>query len=333
MSNKLGDFEAWAFQQMKDDWPHWTSSWLQWVLGRPNSAFREEIVHYNSMINYDNTRVEDGEDAIRVLPAWTSKEHPLLPKEEWLVAKVKAELAEQRRVIISPRQTGTRDIRGRLVKLLEANGVHSVKVLDSKVKARTRKKWLAKNRARVLITNPRLVETGMNLHEFGYCTIVFYEIEYSLYTLWQAMCRVWRLGQLKKVRVFFTVYEKTQEEKALALIGQKMKHGQLLYGDEVTSALVESDGDTSLVQDLIRAIKDNEDLSVEETSIFGMHRGAVVSVTPIGSPTVESKPIITLDEWLVKTHGLTLSELRAKKKPRRRRKAKKVEGVEQASLF
>ena len=47
----------------------------------------------------------------------------------------------------------------------------------------------------MLITNPRLVQTGLDLVSFT--SVVFAEVEYSLDTLWQALRRVWRLGQTR----------------------------------------------------------------------------------------------------------------------------------------
>ena len=46
--------------------------------------------------------------------------------------------------------------------------------------------------------------------------------------LWQAVRRVWRLGQTKPVKAVFSVYNDTMEARALALIGAKMKAAQLL---------------------------------------------------------------------------------------------------------
>ena len=71
---------------------------------------------------------------------------------------------------------------------------------------------------------------------------MFAEIEYSLYTLWQAVRRVWRLGQTKPVKAIFSVYSEAMEARALALMGQKMKAAQLLYGDEVGGAIVPQQG-------------------------------------------------------------------------------------------
>ena len=47
----------------------------------------------------------------------------------------------------------------------------------------------------MLITNPRLVPTGLDLVNFA--SVVFAEVEYSLDALWQALRRVWRLGQTR----------------------------------------------------------------------------------------------------------------------------------------
>ena len=228
-----------------------------------------------------------------------------------MIDLVKSEMAQRRKVIIYPRQTGTRDIRGRLQEILAVSGITGVSVLGSNVPTRQRLKWLRKNARSVLITNPRLVETGMNLHDYGYCTIIFYEIEYSLYTLWQAMSRVWRPGQTKGVKVFFSKYRGTLEESALSLVSKKMLAGQLLYGDDVSGALVEDTGDSSLVIELIRAIKEGEDLTLgDDAHIFGIEQSEIVSESPIGSPTVRSKPIMSLEDWLMRKHGMSLDEAR-----------------------
>jgi hypothetical protein len=205
----IGAFDAWTWDKMIEYWPRWTSAWLQWNLARPNSAFREEVVEAPDDELLCPAQVTDGQ---------------LLPKEAWLVNLVKSELAQGRKTIIYPRQTGTRDIRPRLRNILQTAGVNDVAVLGASVSTRHRSRWLCANARPVLITNPRLVETGMNLHEYQYCTIVFYEIEYSLYTLWQSMSRVWRPGQTRKVKIFFSHYPGTLEEKALSRMGK-------LYGE------------------------------------------------------------------------------------------------------
>ena len=195
-----------------------------------------------------------------------------------------------------------------------------------------------KNAESLLITNPKLVETGVNLHEHGYSTIIFFEIEYSLYVLWQAMSPVWRPGQTRKVKIFFSPrcflssYSGTLEEKALSRMGRKMMAGQLLYGEDVTSALVEDTGDASLAIDLIRAIQDEEDLAIRpDTQILRIHtiRGTMGSDTVTDSlssglycrvlPTMRSRPLTTAEQWL-RDRGLTMADVKPKRA--RRKKAK-----------
>ena len=49
------------------------------------------------------------------------------------------------------------------------------------------------------------------------------------------------------VKAVFAVYNSAMEARALALMGQKMKAGQTLYGDEVGGAIVpEDEGDLLL---------------------------------------------------------------------------------------
>ena len=91
------------------------------------------------------------------------------------------------------RQTGTRDIQDRLESVLKQSGVQAITLYGS-VDPRRRERWIEDHGyVDTLITHPRLVQTGPDLISFQ--TVVFYEPEYSLYTLWQALRRVWRLGQ------------------------------------------------------------------------------------------------------------------------------------------
>ncbi|MEE8391408.1 MAG: DUF6094 domain-containing protein [Anaerolineae bacterium] len=269
---------TWA--EMKEWWPHYTSAWLQWNLARPNSCFRfEEIEGYA------------GKRTLECPPVVVEDE--LLPKEEWLVNMVKTELAAGRKTIVYLRQTGTRDIRQRLVDVLTRAGIPGVLVLKSSISPSKREKWLEDHPANVLITNPKLVETGLDLVQ--YSTGVFYEVEYSLYTLWQACRRIWRLGQTRPVKMFYLSYEETLEEKAYALIGQKIKAAQLLYGDEVASALVDDPGDASLVMALLQAIEGGDDLKVDRDDHFFSDSANVVVDSVVGSPTQPSLSV--LEQW------------------------------------
>jgi len=183
--------------------------------------------------------------------------------------------------------------------LLQAKGLRGT-ILRSTINPRKRESWIEKHAPNldVLICNPRLVETGLDLVMFS--TAIFYEIEYSLYTLWQAVRRVWRLGQTKPVKVLFSVYDNTLESRALSLIGRKMKAAQLLYGDEVGGAIVPQDDGDFLTQ-LARDVLDKNSIT-DLHSLFADHH--TVSHSAVGSLVKPSAPMIelTLENWQTWAH-------------------------------
>jgi hypothetical protein len=111
------------------------------------------------------------------LPAIVGDEK--MPKESWLADFCRAERQQGRKVLIYLRQTGTRDIQDRILKVLRDGGVRA-EVLTSGVNPRKREEWIAKRvfSLDALVVNPRLVETGLDLVAFS--SVVFAEIEYSL---------------------------------------------------------------------------------------------------------------------------------------------------------
>ncbi len=286
-----------SLKQLANQSRRYLSTWLQWSLARPNSAFRDEAV----MV--DEVEGEDGEKARKVtlmnLPAINPNGHKWLPKENWLASFCKAEKQQGRKVLVYVRQTGTRDIQDRVEMHLQAAGLR-VAILGGNIDPRKREDWIAKraNALDVLICNAELVKTGLDLVQFS--SVVFFEITYSLYTLWQAVRRVWRLGQTKPVKAVFSVYNSAMEARALALMGRKMKAAQLVYGDEVGGAIVpDEEGDflTQLARDVLDGAKlpDLQTLFADDLQ---------VSHNPLGSLTTPSAAIVpgpkvlTWDEWV-----------------------------------
>ena len=265
-------------------------------MARPNSAFRDEVVEIDEV---DRKGEFVRKQKLMELPAVVGNE--TMPKESWLVDFCRSERQQGRKVLIYVRQTGTRDIQDRILKILRDGGVRA-EVLTSSVNPRKREEWIAKRvfGLDALVVNPRLVETGLDLIAFS--SVVFAEIEYSLYTLWQAVRRVWRLGQTKPVKAIFSVYSEAMEARALALMGQKMKAAQLLYGDEVGGAIVpEEDGD--ILMKLAREALESADLP-DLQSLFADE--VVVSNSPLGCPTAPSAPlpvpempqVVSWAEWM-----------------------------------
>lgn len=319
-----------SLRELARQQPRFLGVWLQWALARPNSAFRDEVVNLHifnipanmldelakGMFKLADEQLKTGDTtltkfAIAIAKAAQLKQEAtgrrgkeeavdcpimdlpsmtgILPKEKWLIDYCKTEIAQKRRVIVYMRQTGTRDIQEHVESLLRANGINAI-TLSGSVGARKREEWIEKRSDYdVLICNPKLVQTGLDLVSFA--TIVFYEVEYSLYTLWQALRRVWRLGQTKPVKAVFVVYKGTLEEKALALMGKKMRAAQLLYGDEVAGAITDDNENDDILTELAKAVLKNTDLGDLKTLFSNEGR---VSHSPVGEMTQTSAVILPL---------------------------------------
>jgi SNF2 family DNA or RNA helicase len=296
------------------------SVWLQTALARPNSAFRMDEVtqslkraplHPDREVHMPDLSVASerrkllrkGTERVTLMQLVpTAAPGEWLPKERWLMDYCASEALRGRKVLVYVRQTGTRDIQPRLAEALRSAGLRP-KVLRPSVPPERREGWVREHAAdmQVLITNPKLVETGLDLIMFS--SVVYMELDYSLYTLWQSMRRVWRLGQTQPVTVMFLSYRDTLEDLALKLMGKKLYAAQMLYGDEVGGAIVESD-DGNFLAELARAAISQTPM--EDYAALFTSRTEVTTATdvtlPLPAPLVHT-PATTL--------GVSMSDLRA----------------------
>jgi len=124
----------------------------------------------------------------------------------------------------------------------------------------------------VLITNPRLVATGLDLVDFP--TLVFHEIDYSLFTVVQASRRAWRIIQDRPCRVFYPFYAETMENQAVNLIGRKQQAANLLYGDTngggLSNLTGSENGAGDLLAELAKAIDQDESVT-DLRDLFARH--------------------------------------------------------------
>jgi hypothetical protein len=279
------------------------SAWFSACRFRPASAFRPEVVHY------EGTK---GGSYHFDLPAVTTSSHPWLPKEIRLAELIRENLAQGRKTIVFVEQSGTRDIRDRLASALanlvteEAHVVNGrplwvtkpprVSILSANdMSPAKREAWIRTHAPEmdVLIVNPKLIETGLDLVMFS--SIVFYETTVSLSVLWQAMRRVWRLGAEKSVSVTFLAYANTVEEEILRRMGQKKKAAMLLYGKEASGVLVETDSE-DVQRELIQAAIEGKTFRsagvlVESLFADGTEKQVLVSLAPTGS-LVATSPML-----------------------------------------
>ena len=201
-----------------------------------------------------------------------------MPKERELSQIIDREISKGRKVMVYIQNSNTTDISPRLVKMIEDKG-YRVKVLragDTEGRAEKIDKWTEKG-LDVLICNPKLVETGLDLLSFP--SIVFYQCGYSTYTLRQGSRRSWRITQRDPVKVYYMAYSDTMQTRAMKLIATKLETSLALEGeltDKGLSALSESSD--SMSRELARALVEQIDYSGTLKDMWAAYRKKEVQV-------------------------------------------------------
>ncbi len=199
---------------------------LNALLAWPECCFRPEQI----------THPRDRRNVLHFNAALFGEGEPT-PKEQALIDICRQERAQGRRVLIYTVYSGTRDTTTRLKTLLAREGFQA-SVLKATVPTEKREDWIIDQVDRgcdVLITNPELVKTGLDLLDFP--TIVFLQTGYNVYTLQQAARRSWRIGQKFAVRVYFLGYQDTAQIQCLRLMAKKIAVSQSTSGEMPESGL------------------------------------------------------------------------------------------------
>jgi hypothetical protein len=299
---------AWALEEQKKETGKGAIGvWWNTIFNRPNAMFRTDLVTFNRRISGKGRYAKRSLEIIKTVPAITKE---LLPKEQWLINMLKAQKAAGRKVMVYVRQTGEWDIQEHLKEVIQANGLQ-VEIMRPSIAPSKRIVWLKKNvhKFDVLITNPRLVEVGINLTMLP--TAVFMEIDPSFYTLYQAMKRVHRPFAPKPVHVYFTVYRDTAEDTILDVMCEKFLSNQLLTGQEVGGALTPDDAG-SVLQVAINRLLSGES-TVKARGLFATQND--ITASPLGSPTIPSPVIstsLTWGDWSIQ-HSINIQQITHRK--------------------
>ena len=198
---------------------------LNVLLAWPDCAFRDEIVRHprkNQQLAYQRALFGEGD---------------VMPKEQSVLDLCKREKAKGRRTLVYSVYTGMRDTTARMKALLDSHGFKTA-VLRASVDAVKREDWVAEQVDRgidVLICNPELVKTGLDLLEFP--TIAFMQSGFNVYTVQQAARRSWRIGQKLPVEVHYFGYAGSAQMSCLQLMAQKIAVSQSTSGDMPDSGL------------------------------------------------------------------------------------------------
>ena len=206
------------------------------------------------------------EGFVLIEPKDTAAPGTVLPKDKKVLEIVERKIAAGERVLIYTNWTRL-DTQSRLHGLLLERGWRAA-VLPAKVKPAQREAWVDARLGeglQVLICNPSLVETGLDLNAFT--TLIFYDTGYKLFTLRQASRRSWRINQTApRVEVYLLYYQSTMQHKAIKLMASKLAAAGMIEGsfsEEGLAAMSECEDMTSLMaKELMLGIKD----SVEDVS-------------------------------------------------------------------
>ncbi len=233
------------------------------IAQRVMSAFMSLLTVYPDQ-PYDMEPVLDPiSETPLVQPKDTGTPDTLNAKDVWLLAKVTEKIARHERVVIYTSWVRI-DTQERLEKLFREHGI-SACVLRSTVPTAKREEWIekqVKNGVHVLITNPQLLETGLDLNDFT--TLIYYNISYKLFTLRQSSRRSWRINQkAPRIEVYFLYFKGVMQHRAIRLMASKLAVAGVIEGnltDEGLAAMSEcQDLTTLLAQELTLGLKNETD--------------------------------------------------------------------------
>ncbi|WP_126429945.1 DEAD/DEAH box helicase [Brevibacillus marinus] len=172
-------------------------------------------------------------------------------KERKLVEIVQQELAEGRGCVIYNNYTGAYQMNERIQTVLKAHGIDSV-ILDepNPDKRQERIDEFAEQGKKVIICNLKMVEVGLDLLHWP--TIIFYQLNYEVLAVRQAGRRAWRIGQDRECRVFYLVYNGTQQMGQFLKIMAARGHAMMVEGrlDKSSLAQYARDSQSALASDL-----------------------------------------------------------------------------------
>ncbi|MFT9486770.1 MAG: helicase-related protein [Tepidibacillus sp.] len=251
-------------------------AWAKFIPATINYADRPDL---GGSVTYGT-----GEDALTITARKFDEDY-YHAKERKLIEIVEEEVLHGRGCVIYNNYTGAYGLNERTKKVLEEN-IEGVKIrIINESNTEKRQEILDRYEeegVQVIITNLKLVEVGLDLMTWP--SIIYYQMNYEVNTVRQASRRAWRIGQETECRVYYLVYNGTQQMSQFMKVMAARGHAMMVEGRLDKSELAQYSRDTqsSLASDLAScfagtevaeawtrlAAKDLEDVEMVEESKF-----------------------------------------------------------------
>lgn len=182
----------------------------------------------------------------------------LTPKERWILERLRLHLRDGGNVLIFLRHTGTSGLPQRYMTILRLHLGEPAAFPDvTKVNAAQRETWLNNHvihpGRRLLITNAKAVQTGLN-NLVHFSRAIWAEgVDYDARVVRQANGRIHRIGQTKDVLIERPYYAGTVQKTALDLVARKVSASVQVDGLSIEGALESAGAGEDDDSDSIRA--------------------------------------------------------------------------------
>lgn len=161
-----------------------------------------------------------------------------LPKEKWILERIRSEVNEGRNVILMAWHTR---LIPRLAEMVKAEGFRTEILDPAKVPTAKRQDWIdkkiVKKSVQVMICNPVVIQTGLN-NLVHFSTEIWAENPMCNAIVYRQACgRIDRIGQTQPSRVLFPVYENTAQSAQYTLLMHKIGVSKSVDGLDPEEAL------------------------------------------------------------------------------------------------
>ena len=261
------------------------------------SAYPDQPYGHNPIYNPFRKAEEDA----LIIPNDLGDIDTMQPKDDKVIELIERKVAAGENVIIYTAWTRL-DSQNKMFKALNEKGIPTA-ILKPSIEPIKREEWVdkkLKKGIRVLVANPALVETGLDLNAFT--TLIFYNIAYNLYIFRQASRRSWRINYrinqtAPKVEVYMFYYKDTMQQRALRLMASKLSAATVIEGnisEEGLAAMSDcEDLTTQLAKELMSGLKENVDEladSFKKMAILGNREQKAIEEPAQEAPLIAEQP-------------------------------------------